>query len=362
MDRKRPYKSVILNLPVAGDVDTSTHAGEVWIKGLLPFKASDFVDSKVQTAAAEVTQIITLGASVVVTASTTYRIMLGNTSDRDADWHSNYRPVGYKSPAVLSGVAATDRMNMYLSMAVRANSPYASPLNYFVGARVQLTHVGSTPFTIPTGLNNEWDGTPVWIKGATSGSVGFVYANADSTAVLTRINVTNGIMPVVGDVFSVIPSPFNPNVSGGGGPSTAVTAIATAGMGLVIADKPDYYNAFGNRHGVTGYYARAGFVNTDFVVTRAGVYQVGQGYRLLQEVPRVETTSSNYMAGSNPSFPTNEAPVAASNYNIIDIYYKVALNDSAIRDGHAVGDPYMRIYADNAAAGYAAFAAAIAAL
>jgi hypothetical protein len=369
MDRSRPYKSVLLNLPVAGDVDVANYPGEVWIKGLLPFKTGQYVSYKTQVSVAEVTQILTLGVATVVTASTTYRILLGNTSDRDADWHTNLRPVGYKSPAILGASAQVDRMNMYLSMAARANSPYAQPLNYFCGARVKLTHVASTLFTLPTGYNNGWDGTPAWVTGSISGTIGFIHTQADSTAILTNLNVTNGILPVAGDILTVIASPFNPNVIATGGPSTATVIGATAtdlGLGLVIQDKPLYYNAFGNRHGASSYYASAGFASTAFTVTQAAVYQIGQGYALALLVPRVETTSSNFLAGTQPWFPTNEAPnpayVGATAYNIIDIYYKPEMNASAIEDNTDSGLAYQRIYAYNTAAGYAAFLAEIVAL
>jgi hypothetical protein len=360
MERARPFKATLRNLPIAGDVDTTNHPGEVWIKGLIPFKAIDFIGYKEQVAAAEVQQALTIGASTVIAANTLYKFSLGNTAERDASWNKQFTPWGAVSPATLTGTAATDRMNLYLIIAKKINSQY-SPRQYFAGAKCTLTHVGSAAFTIPTGRNDAWDGTPVWVRGATSGTVGFIRANADSTATATVLHVYNGILPVVGDIFTVIASPFNPDVIGAGGPSTAVTVV-TQGQGITVVDKPDYYSADGTHLGKTGFFNVAGFAATDFTVTTAGVYQVGQGYRLLQEVPRRETTSSNLMAGGNFWFPTNETPLGANNYNIIDIYYDVRQNSDAKTDTGGSGQAYQRIYAKNDAAGYAAFLAAIAAL
>lgn len=354
MDKKL-FKAVLLNLPVAGDVDTTSDTSKYQIKGLHAINVKDYLGYTATAYAAEVSQVMKLGEGTAptITAATLYKLAGGNPNERDFEYNQELHKYSTKSPSVLTGNAATDRFNVYASLVYKINANRSA--SQFAGNVVTLTHVASTVFTINTGKNS------VWVKCSVSGAVGFITANADSTTTSTKLCVVNGILPVLTDILTQINNPYEGTTTGAGGPSTAVTAV-TAGVGLRTVDKAGYYNAKGTRKGPSTWAVQAGFNKTDLVVGTAGVVSSGVGANLAQLVPVRETSSSNLVWGGKEWFPVNEAPVVGSQYTIIDIKSKNTVNTSAMLDAGPTGEIIQRIYADKNAAGYAAFLAAIAAL
>lgn len=344
--------SALYNAPAGAYVDTSTVSGKVKLPSLPEWSTGDLKSVTIQTATAEITQAIDLdGASgITIALNTQYKIKGNVRSELENQWHTEAVPYGGTLSAATS--AAADRHYIYSSIAKQINSV---PRSFFAGAIVTLTHVASTVFTIQSGKQ------VTWVKGSVSGTVGFILKTADSTTTSTKLCVYNGIAPVVGDILSVMNDPFDQTNVGAGGPSTAVTVVAL-GVGVRIVDKPGYMNAFGNRKGISTWSVYKGFATTALSTVRAGVYPVGQGADLLKLVPKVETTSGNLIAGTLPFFPTNEAPVSGTSYNIINLEVVRRLNNDAQTGGGHVKTVTYRVYANNVAGGYAAFVTALQAL
>lgn len=374
MNLQRTAKSVIANLPTTADIDLAGHTGEAWIKGLIPFKRADLVSITRVLAAAEVQQVITIGATTVVSANQAYQFIAGNTLDKNFEYNNRQKPYTAVAPAILGINVQTDRYNLQTRLASRVNNDVGC--NMFAGAAVQIAFAPTTVAPVTPGNNR-----PVWVKGSLSGCVAFIYFNAvgvpsiGNGAITTAIlNVYNGILPITNDVFTATNSPIDGSLGTltANFPVVTATPVTTAlGLGLVLVDKAGYYNAKGTRHGITSVNSTKGFVGTDIVVTVVGAVSSGQGPRLAQNVPVKEVSSDNLASGdwdfpsasNNPiSDVVDQSKVSdltssnAGGYDIIQIVAKkkVSANTS---HGTNVESNYIRmnIYAVNNAAGYAAW-------
>lgn len=342
--------------PVAADVSTAT-AGYILIKGLPPIRTEDYIGATFVAPAAEVQQVRTIGgaSAVTIAAATKYQIGIGNTGDQREGWQNTIKKFSGQI-AALSGTAATDRFNVYAQIVSKAMSSFRQNQAY-VGVACTVTCAAGTAFTYSAANG------PVFVKGSVSGCVGFMRATSSTTVL--ALNITNGIIPAAGDVFSLIPDPYTGrNPTGTGGPSGA-WASSVLGLNIVVMDVAGYYSAKGTRKGVNTVVTTAGFAanNADVATTVAGVYSIGQGARLLQDLPVQDTRSSNLVSGQW-YFPTNDIPVAGSQYEIIEIGVRPMADISALSDIGGISTMTYRIYANIAGTtgGYAAYAAAIAAL
>lgn len=335
---RRPYKQVLYNLPVAAYVDTSTEPGYYLINGLFKINAKNYLGYKLQTAAAEVVQVVTIGtaSTPVIVAGQKYQIIIGHPVDQEpSESLQGYTPYGVTAPAVLTGSAGSDRHNVYTGLAYKINNTVRNKVTAY--ALVTLTHAAGT-FVVGETLT-----------GATTGATGIVITAASGT---TTVGMTSTVM------FA-----GTENLDDETGTGPLALATVTLGVGLRIVDDAGYYPSTGMRHGPSMIQVTSGFNPlTDITVTTAGVIGIGQGTDLLTRVPVYETTTANIKAGGEFGFPTNEAPVAGRSYNIFTLQYKVDANDDSALDRTSPIIAEQVIYADNLAAGYAAFAAAIAAL
>lgn len=354
MDSK-VFRAALLNLPVAADVDTTSLVGTTKIRGLAPFLAKDYIGYKETVAVVEVPQKVKIGevTLAVIAASTKYQLQ-ASMFEKEFEWMGIWKKYGTTSPAVLSGSAFTDRWNVYTQLAYRINRGQERP-RFYAGAIAVLTHVASTAFTVTAGKS------AVWIVGATSGCIGFVIANADSTTTSTTICVVNGIAPVVGDIFTTMNNPYSKTLDGAGGPSTAVTVVVL-GAGLRIIDLGNYYDPLGLNKSASVWKVTSGLAANNISVSTAAVYSVGQPGVLAKMIPQIETSSSNLLAGGVSWFPVNEPVLTTTSYNYIDVFSKITQNNSALGDSGSVAVVTQRLVLDKNAAGYAAFLAAVAAL
>lgn len=319
MELLRSAKAVVINAPVAAQVDTATYAGQVWIKGLIPFKHSNYVGYTVKTPAAEVQQVLTVAALAAVATNTKYQIKVGNVLDRQFENVNQLKPYTAVTPAIGGINANVDNYNLQTRLASRINSDTGA--NYFAGAQVQIAFASTTVAPVSPGLNR-----PVWVKGSLSGSVAFIYFTAAGVSSIgqgaittANLNIWNGVLPITNDVFTAINSPIDGSLGTltANFPVVTATPITTAlGKGLIIVDNSGYYNAFGNRHGISGYQVSAGFQPSDMSVTVVGAVSYGQGPRMLQNVPVKEVSSDNLARGdwNFPSASNNPVsdPVSSS--------------------------------------------------
>ncbi len=146
-----------------------------------------------------------------------------------------------------------------------------------------------------------------------------------------------------------------------GGASTSTTHVTVAGIGMRIKDAAGYYDIEGIRNGASSFFVTNGFLASDLTITTAAVYGEGSGTKLLTYIYRKDRASDNRASGQY-GFAINEAPVAGRAYSRFEIVWRPKSAKDALSDQQGTQENRQTIYADNAAAGFAAFRTAILAL
>jgi hypothetical protein len=150
-------------------------------------------------------------------------------------------------------------------------------------------------------------------------------------------------------------------------------ATLTGGNGFTITDDAGYfpYNRQGmnNRKGASTVKVLTnldgtGFASTNYVLTTAAVYAVGEGLRLLNDAPVFDFMTRNLISGefSAPVTVSGEYAVSGQKYNMFSISYLNEVNIPTITGIKAYSTKTAQIFADNGAgsstanlAGYIAF-------
>jgi hypothetical protein len=150
-------------------------------------------------------------------------------------------------------------------------------------------------------------------------------------------------------------------------------ATLTGGNGFTITDDAGYfpYNRQGmnNRKGASTVKVLTnldgtGFASTNYVLTTAAVYAVGEGLRLLNDAPVFDFMTGNLISGefSAPVTVSGEYAVSGQKYNMFSITYLNEVNIPTITGIKAYSTKTAQIFADNGAgsstanlAGYIAF-------
>ncbi len=300
---------------------------------------------------AEVVQMGVIGLDQeVITASTRYKIGIGNLETK-YEGHSTLLGVyAYTSPAVLTGNAATDRTNVYTVLNTKinnhSNNNVASYLMYkvaFTTGSSFLPQIGET----------------------------FTQATSSATAVLAAIVVTSGnftATTAAGTAYFYSNSGTwvaDSKVSTGG---TSTAEITTAALqtceGLVLIDDTGYFPAWpGIRKGVSTIEVTEGFdtaqvdvgertTDTTLLVagigwlrSKVGVYSHGIGSRMLQDVPTWNLEKTQRTSGE-PGFVLNAAPDAAKVYTIFRIFVDVSPTDNVLTSYGKAGPFIYELYAD----------------
>ncbi len=112
-------KQSLLNAYAAADVVTAN--GIHSITGLMPIRQGSVIRVDEIASAAEVQQVVTVTTPTIV-AATRYALKIGNTGLRVQGWQQVMRTFAVTSPAILSGVAATDKQNVVAALVAKINA------------------------------------------------------------------------------------------------------------------------------------------------------------------------------------------------------------------------------------------------
>jgi hypothetical protein len=138
-----PEKSVLLNSSAGTDVQNV--GGEIIIPGLEKIRQSRVVDISQINYRAEVSQVVTVGATAYdPTASTTYTVLIGDTARRTDGQGEYLVPYSYTTPPVITTLGATaalQREAIHLALVAKIN---ALSTNWVVAATLGT----GTGFTI----------------------------------------------------------------------------------------------------------------------------------------------------------------------------------------------------------------------
>ena len=299
----------------------------------------------------EVVQIGVLGLDEeTITASTRYKIELGNFQEK-YESHSKLLGVyAYTSPAILSGNAQTDRENVYTVLKSKINSDSHNNVTAYLLKKVAFT-TGST--ALPQ-----------------VGEV-FTQATSNATVKLAAIEVTSGTI-TGGDAagtayFYELTGTWSANalVSTGGTSGGKITTHAALSVsGLVIVDDAGYYPAYpGTRKGKSSLYATTGFDDAKFDVGvrstdttlavggtgwlrgRDALYSMGIGSRMLSDVPSFTEDKNKKVSGS-AGFILNALPDASKTYTRFRISVNVNPTDNVLTHYGKIGPYVYELWAD----------------
>ena len=318
-----------------GASDSVLTAGVVQVTGWFPVNQNNVISAIKKVSVAEVRQYVTVAAAANIVAFSKYQVAIGNTANRREGAQNQLTYFGYTAPAVLTGVAATDKYNAYFSIAYKINHTSSARAN--AGSEVSIA-VGTI-----TGTYAQYE----VVIGGTSGAMGYFISGATSPLIIA---VFYGQF-VSGEVITGQTS----------GATSTSSAGPTLGLGLAIIDIGNYMSAYtkGFFQGPNTVLVTAGFAATDLTITTAGVISQGIGSRLVDDVPQLELLSPNLRQGLF-SFPTMQNVIATATYTFYAVRDNIPVLDNASA-GTDVGAFRTQVfYANEQATNYAAFVTAMA--
>lgn len=271
-----------------------------------------------QSSQAEVTQKALIGRTTeTIVASTRYRIEIWNGVKYEG---MNQEPFkyAYTSAAVLSGTAATDRVNVYTALQNKINAHSANGVIAYIVYSVAYTLGKTAVPVVGETVTQTTSSVTATIAGVvqTSGTI----TGTDAAGTIYLCN------------FSAVGSWLSASKTLTGGTSTAVmttAAVLTTGEGLYIADDAGYYGPRPNgkrkkslimlTQGFTSATVEisastiAVGVTTGVAAGLPGLYAVGIGTRMLQDVP-VFTPDGVHIVSGEAWMQGNASPVAGTTY------------------------------------------------
>lgn len=255
---------------------------------------------------------ITLAATMV--AGTRYELGITFEDEEYEGQRMAALPIAY-DPTSLTGTAATDKHNMYYSLAYKINR-----VNRF---KNKVTAYAITTLAYNTQTANYNVGAV--LTGATSGAKALILADADggATGTLTLAAIAGySSVFTLGEIVA----------DDGGTPGSATAGAQTLGVRLELRDSAGYYPINGPRGGKTIVYASGGFVQTDVVTNTAAVYAKLTGALIADMVPVKEYTSENLASGYIDFSNLNNQPNTANTYNLVLIDVEESLSATGMAD------------------------------
>lgn len=329
-----------LDAPGAGNVVITGAAPDeiVRVGELKPFKRSAFRGFRTINTAAEVRKVTDVGvAALTVLPNTKYSVSIGNVSNTSESNTLGFKKTTYLSPSVL-GVNATERHNMYTSLAYKINN--TPGLFVFAGAAFVIT-----------------TGAPHLVSGSLVGNVVTYAGGAKTALVLTAFNGHSGVATTAGTDAVLIPlTGGNPVVGDAFGANTIATI--TLGEGMRVIDNAGYYPENGTRGGEAAVTLSGGFSDSTHRLTaQAAVYAFGRQAQLLAKKPVFSPTRGDLISGEW-SFDNN-AVVGSATYNayVLEIAEEASLTAQSNTTSPAT--THQIIWANSAGGGLGAFVAAL---
>jgi len=305
--KKRPLVAVLNTIEASGAQvisDTNewgivkTSAGNELLLGM--FRTGHIVRSESFDPVAETSQIVVIDAVAVpevITASTRYRIEIGNPDDK-YETHRRFPSVhAYTTAANLSGTASTDRANVYNALADKINGYATNNATAY-----PLTVVD---FTLGTSTGDAFTN---FIVGET-----VTQETSSETARVARCTITSGSMATddaAGKIWLFDRSADAPtwletlktlSAGGGTGESNCVVSQTNAttvyDQGLAIEDSAGYFISTIGRAGANWVGATQGFQTAVAEVSLAPVYSMGIGSVMAQLVPRYDHSMQDVVSG-----------------------------------------------------------------
>lgn len=304
---KRPRVAVLNTIEAAAAqllADTNewgfvkTSAAKELLLGMYPTGKLLRVDSI--DPVAEVKQIVAIGADTtpeVITASTRYKVEIGNPEQK-YETHKQVAYVSaYTSAANLTGTASLDRANVYTALAAKVNN--------YAGNNATAYTLTVADYTLGTSTG---DATEAFIVGET-----VTQETSGNTARVAKHTITSGTF--AGDDAAGKIWLFDVEKSGWLETAKTLTAAGTvAGVstnlvvtvtnattvhdqGLVIEDDAGYFTSSIDRAGMNWVGATQGWTVSTSEKILAGVYSIGIGSTMLALMPTYDHSKQEVIHG-----------------------------------------------------------------
>lgn len=275
----------LLNTPDTADVtvNNAANGNMVIITGLPAFDHADLVSYTSQVSVLEVPQVARIIMQNAPIAATRYGFKFGATSTQEFGYMGTLKTVASSTPLTITGTAATDRHNLYVSLAWKVMQDKRRFLKAY--PLVTFTHAtdGGTGFT--AGLT---------ITGGTSGATGIVKTRTSATVSQVWLTSLNPYKIFGFTGTTAISETFSDGTNTIGSAASSLVL----GVSLDLVDYGGYYNPKETKTGATEIQLAGGFVVGDLTVATAAVKQEGNGTWLAGRVPVPERTSGNLASGA----------------------------------------------------------------
>jgi hypothetical protein len=305
---KRPRVAVLNTIEAAG-ANIISDANE-WgviktsaLKELLlgMFRTGKLVRTDSFDPQAEVSQIVNIGADAVpevITASTRYKVEIGNPEQK---YESHEQPPAvhaYTSPANLTGTASLDRANVYTALATKINNYAGNNAKAYTLTVVDYTLGGSvgdaaTNFIVGEVVTQQTSGETARVAKSLITSGTFAADNAagklwlfdisDKASWLETAVTLSGAGTVAGVSTNCV--------------VTQTNATTVHDQGLAIEDDAGYFISSIDRAGANWVGVTQGFTVSVPELGLRAVYSMGIGSEMAQLVPRYDHSKQDAITG-----------------------------------------------------------------
>lgn len=269
-----------------------------------------------QASQAEVRRVHSLGhlADEVIVASQRYRVVIDHLDGMfESARRGTDRRYASVAPAVLTGTAATDRLNIFTDLVAKINTDY---LNYGTAYLIDQITV-----TAAAGdLNEVIVGSKVFQTDSNEAAADFVgyvaFKNTTWTGAETlHLYNTSGTLDATTDKALQVGN----YVTGDGTTlediSTDAANSAVLGQGLVFEDNAGYYTTPNELRPGKSILYEQGFSLATVAITLEGAYSIGIGTDMLALKPIFNLRKNDVISG-NVDYNFNVDPVAGQTYEL----------------------------------------------
>lgn len=347
--KKRSHVAIINTLEAAGANVVDDTSAEYWsvmkasadATALFTLLYGKVTDVNYAASQAENRQVVLLDAGATketVVASTSYAIMIGNP-DQDYETRSQHPIVhAYTTPTTLSGVAATDRSNLYTALAAKINA-YAgnnatASLLYVCDYTLGGVVAGKTPVAGDT-ITQETSAVTAVIAKVTLTSGTFAGGDAAGKLWFYSVSDTAAILDTAKTwTFQTNETMLQTN------------ATQVANTGLAIIDDAGYFTSKIGRGGANYVETRRGFASAVIEIAEAAAYAEGIGSVMLAKIPTFDHSKQDMITGEwDFDFEAGDTPDAAKTYRRYVIDYEDG-DEDAIGATKEVSKSQIILYVD----------------
>ena len=273
-----------------------TSAGGVRLVG--PFRVGKITRVETFVPVAEVRQIVNIGVDAtpeVITASTRYKIEIGNPDDKYESQRRGPAIHAYTSAASLTASAPTDRLNVYTALAAKINAYAGNNVTAYLLTVHDYTAGAST-------------------KDQDNYIIGEIVDQGTSseTARVAKCLITSGDFPTenaagkiwvfdISDTAAWLDTAVALVARDGTGQSDCtVTQTASTqedGQGIALEDDAGYFISNIARTGMNWVGATQGWTVSVAAIGLVGVYSMGIGATMIQLIPRYDHSKQDVISG-----------------------------------------------------------------